>query len=271
MPNIQIGHHLLHFQVEGAGPDVLMIHGMASSHRMWERPMQRLAAVGLRAWALDLPGCGESSQPSEGWYTIANLTAMVERFADRVGIRRAVMIGNSMGGAIALALADWRPQLTSALVLVAPVVSGRLGLELHLLFETPLGQQLLNVAQRHNVLGRIGELPTVSVPWLAQRMNPALRRDVQDLAHATPEAAIGALRAVMDFDFTDRLATIHAPALVVVGTRDVTVPPSEGALAAAGIPGARLVKLRGIGHQPVDECPEKFDRLLLQFLNESVR
>ena len=48
----------------------------------------------------------------------------------------------------------------------------------------------------------------------------------------------------------------------------MTVPPSEGELAANKIPGARLVKLRGIGHQRVDECPDEFDRLLLGFLKE---
>jgi pimeloyl-ACP methyl ester carboxylesterase len=89
------------------------------------------------------------------------------------------------------------------------------------------------------------------------------------LARTTPQAAIGGLRGVLDFDFTDRLARVHAPTLVIVGARDATVPPREGEQAASKIPGARLVKLRGVGHQPVDERPEEFDRLLVGFLKDS--
>jgi 3-oxoadipate enol-lactonase len=93
----------------------------------------------------------------------------------------------------------------------------------------------------------------------------ALRRDTKDLARTAPQAALGGLQAVIDFDFSNRLPEVRAPTLVIVGARDRTVPPSEGELAANKIPGAKLVKLRGIGHQPVDECPEEFDRLLLDF------
>ena len=50
----------------------------------------------------------------------------------------------------------------------------------------------------------------------------------------------------------------------------MTLPPSESELAASQIPGARLVKLRGVGHQPVDERPEEFDRLLIEFLKDNV-
>jgi uncharacterized membrane protein YagU involved in acid resistance len=53
---------------------------------------------------------------------------------------------------------------------------------------------------------------------------------------------------------------------VVIGTRDTTVPPSEGELAAERIPDAQLVRFHGVGHQPVDERPEEFDRLLLDFI-----
>jgi pimeloyl-ACP methyl ester carboxylesterase len=91
---------------------------------------------------------------------------------------------------------------------------------------------------------------------------------VQDLAHTTPEAFIGGLSAVLEFDFTERLRVISAPTLVVVGTRDMTLPSSESELAASQIPGARLVKMRGVGHQPVDERPEEFDRLLVEFLQD---
>jgi len=267
MPNIQVEHYMIHYQVQGAGPDVLMVHGWASSHRMWERPVRRLALAGFRAWALDLPGHGKSGSPaSDRWYTVPNLTFSVSAFAERVGIQRAAVVGHSMGGAISLELASQCPQLVRALVLVAPCVSGRIGFSLHVLFDSPLGHRLLELSQRHNTLARVGGLSMFGSPWLMGRLGAAMRRDAEDLTRTAAEAAIGGLRAVLNFDFTDRLAMVRAPTLVVVGARDMTLPPSEGALAAAGIPGARLIKLQGIGHQPVDECPEEFERLLLEHL-----
>ena len=274
MPDIRVEHHTIHYHVKGAGPDVLMIHGWASSWRMWERPLHRLASAGFRAWALDLPGCGESDTlcTSNGWYTISNLTSVVEAFVEHTGIAQVAVVGHSMGGAIALEMASSRrrPDATRALVLVAPVVSGRLGLALHVFLGSPFGRKLLELSQRHSTLARLGGRSKFAAPWLMRTLplRAALRRDAEDLARTAPQAAFGTLQAVIDFDFTDRLAEIRAPTLVIVGTRDVTVPPSEGELAAACIPGARLIKLRGVGHQPVDERPDEFDRVLLEFLKD---
>jgi pimeloyl-ACP methyl ester carboxylesterase len=267
MSIIQFDDYALHYCVEGFGPDVLMIHGWASSWRMWERPMSRLASGGFRAWAIDLPGCGESAPLAalNGGYSIPNLTDAVEAFAERMDIRPAALVGHSMGGAIALEMSARRPDVTRALVLVAPVVSGRLGLALHLLFDFEIGRWLLELAQRHNALARLGRLSMLGAPWLSHARRAALRRDVQDLARTAPQAIIGGLQAVIGFDFSDRLPKIRTPTLVIVGARDMTVPPSEGELAANKIPGAKLVKLRRVGHQPVDERPEEFDRLLLDF------
>ena len=269
MPIIQLDGHAFHYCVEGFGPDVLMIHGWASSHRMWERPLKRLALSGFRAWAIDLPGSGasDSHRAATDWYTIVNLTRVVEAFVERVGVQSVTLVGHSMGGAIALELAHQRRDFTRALVLVAPAVSGKLGLALHILLDSSFGRRLLDLSQRHNALALLGERTMFGAPWLARK--PALRRDVQDLARTAPEAAIGGLNAVLDFDFTDRLSRLAVPTLVVVGSRDITLPPSEGELAASEIPGARLVKMCGVGHQPVDERPEEFECLLVEFLKDN--
>src|SRR5512136_311395 len=159
MPIVSFDDHTIHYSVEGSGPDVLVIHGWASSHRMWERPLERLASSGFRAWAIDLPGSGVSNSrcAAPDWYTITNLTRVVEAFVERVGIQSVTLVGHSMGGAIALELAHRRPDLTRALVLVAPAVSGKLGLALHVLLDSRLGRRLLSLSQQHNALALLGE------------------------------------------------------------------------------------------------------------------
>ena len=273
MPIIQLNPYTLHYHVQGAGPDVLLIHGWASSLRMWERTTSRLASEGFRAWAIDLPGHGESAPLASlnGGYSVPNLTDAVKVFTERMDIRQVALVGHSMGGAIALEMTDRHSYTTRALVLVAPVVSGRLGLSLHLLFGSPFGRRLLELSQHHIALARLGGRSRFATPWLMRTLliRAALTRDAQDLARTAPQAAIGTLRAVIDFDFTPRLDQICAPTLIVVGAHDITVPPSEGELAAARIPDAHLVRLRGVGHQPVDERPDEFDRLLLWFLSQT--
>ena len=125
---------------------------------------------------------------------------------------------------------------------------------------------MLALSQHHGALARLGGRTRFAAPWLRHIPGPALRRDAEDLARTAPQAAIGTLRAVIDFDFTERLGEISAPTLVVIGTRDTTVPPAEGELAAERIPDAQLVHFCGVGHQPVDERPEEFDRMLLDFI-----
>src|SRR3990172_12536173 len=75
----------LHYQTAGHGPAVLLIHGWASSWRMWARTMSRLALNGYRAWAVDLIGFGESDKPGDGWYTLDRFTGTLNAFCDQMG------------------------------------------------------------------------------------------------------------------------------------------------------------------------------------------
>jgi pimeloyl-ACP methyl ester carboxylesterase len=152
------------------------------------------------------------------------------------------------------------------LVLVAPAVSGKLGLVSRLLSRSPLRRCWSELWQRRDGLTRLARRPWLASVGLALR--PTLYRDLQDLARTTPQAAIEGLAAILRFDITPHLPTISAPTLVIVGTRDMTLSPSEGELAARRIPGARLVRLPAM-HEPMDDRPDEFDRLLLEFMQET--
>ena len=81
----------------------------------------------------------------------------------------------------------------------------------------------------------------------------------------TADSVLGSMRAVLTWDLTDRLALIRARTLVIVGTQDRVVAPAEGEIAAQGVRGARLVRLRA-GHQPYDEVPDDFYPMIEAFL-----
>src|SRR3990172_4117005 len=89
-------------------PTVVLLHGWASSRRMWESAQQRLSAH-FRTIALDLPGHGESSKPDWTWYSIPRYTDLVDDLMEALELRRPAIVGHSMGGTIGLELAGRQP------------------------------------------------------------------------------------------------------------------------------------------------------------------
>jgi pimeloyl-ACP methyl ester carboxylesterase len=108
----------LAYEVAGTGPDVVLIHSSLADRRMWDPQLPIL--TGHRVLRLDLRGCGESSLP-EGEFSmrgdVADLMASV-------GMRRALLVGSSMGGGVAIDLAIERPDLVRGLVLVGAGIGG---------------------------------------------------------------------------------------------------------------------------------------------------
>jgi len=244
---------------------VLLLHGWASSWRLWARTMSRLAQNGYQAWAVDLIGFGESDKPGDGWYTLGHFTHTLVELCDRLDIVRPALVGHSMGGTIALNLALQRE--TSALALAAPVVKGELSFSLHLLLTSPMARRLFSWMRQQAFFSMLGDMRLVATPGLFR--DPVRRRNHQDLRATTVNAAVGSLRAVVGSNLEDRLPDLRVPTLVVVGERDLTVSPAQGRLAAQLIPGSRLVDWPDAGHQLIDERGDDFDLLVLNQLDEA--
>ncbi len=250
----------VHFGVQGRGPDVLLIHGWASSRRMWAELAERLAGR-YRCWSLDLPGCGDSDKPAGDWYTIPNFTATLHGFMAQHQLEPVRVIGHSMGGMIALHLAASHPQTVERLVAINPVVTGRANLRR--LARRPYSRPALSLMLR---LSPAVVVPALSHPW--GRGVPGLhyvRRRVEDFGRTTADSLLGSGRAVVGFDVSPVLHQIAAPTLVLVGDRDLNVPAREGRLAARLIRDARLHVLRA-GHLATDDQPAAVLQCVEQFL-----
>jgi pimeloyl-ACP methyl ester carboxylesterase len=255
----------IHYHVQGEGRDVVLVHGWASSWRLWQGTMRVLAEMGCRVCALDLPGFGASDKPDDGWYSVENFAATVAAFCRALGLERARVVGHSMGGTIALALGLAQPALVERLVAVSPVVSGRIGLPVRVFAAGRVGRWLYDQSVAFWPLAAAGAQTLYSRSW-SLKPRAYHRRNWEDLAQASPHAALGCLRALADFDLRSQLGAITAPTLLMTGAGDLNVPPSHARIAAARIPGSRLVVLRGARHLPMDERPEAFHRELTGFL-----
>jgi len=256
LDGLQIG-----YRVQGRGPDVLLLHGWASSSRMWQVMMNTLAPR-FRLWALDLPGFGDSQKPDHDWYSIPNYIQFVSDFIAAMGLQQPDVIGHSMGGMLALDLAIQQPAAVRRLIAINPVVTGRTHLDLRLLSRAPLGRSMMK-------LGRwVWPLATSDWPdWvrLDGLRSVHSRRIREDWGKATSESALSTLRAIARRDLSSHLPRVAAPTLVILGNRDLTAPNAEGRLAARSIPGARLAVLP-TGHLPTDDVPDQTHALVDEFL-----
>jgi pimeloyl-ACP methyl ester carboxylesterase len=253
----------IHYRVEGHGPDVVLLHGWVSSRRMWAYYSARLAPT-HQCWSLDLPGCGDSDKPAPGWYSIPNYTALLHDFLREVGLRRAHVVGHSLGGMIALDFAATHPKAVERLIAINPLVTGKARPRhlAHLNWDhsRPLVDLTLRLSPK--VFGRmLGYSFTHRLPAGVHHF----RRRTEDFFKGTTDSVLGSGRAAVTYNLAPKLGRILAPTLIILGSRDMLVPNSEGRLAAEHIPGARLALVRA-GHVVTDDAPERTLQLFKEFL-----
>lgn len=258
----------LHYTTVGHGPDVLLIHGWASSGQMWSRLTRNLQRA-ARFWAVDLYGFGQSPRPlGDEPVHIEHHAERLLNFCEHHHIQPKLIIGHSMGGMLALTLAAARPDLMERLVLLAPVVTGRYGyrLDLNRLFTGDWATFALAKSKPFWLLSQNVLMPLLSGPTHWYLNNEATTRIVQDYQRASWQASAYALQSIARQNLEPHLPRIQHPALVIVGSHDTTVPPEEGRLAARQLPNARLLELPRTHHQPLDERPQQVIGAVRDFL-----
>jgi pimeloyl-ACP methyl ester carboxylesterase len=221
----------------GDGPPLVLLHGLAGSGEWWQRNLPALSDA-FRVTAIDLPGFG-SSHPTAR-LILDEVPAQVAALLGELGIERAHVMGHSMGGLVAAGLAADHPHRVDRLVLV------------------DAGFLSLDPVWRHRISG-----PLRTLPWTSLSLLPVL---VRDLFRSGPIRMARATAEVLRKDWRDKLPAITAPTLVVWGEHDHVCHPRIGEEIAAVVPDARLVVIRGAGHNPMWEKQAEFDREVLGFL-----
>jgi pimeloyl-ACP methyl ester carboxylesterase len=267
--HLSLGNNRLTYRVIGSGPDVLLIHGWISSGRMWEALMCEMAQT-CRVWALDLLGFGDSQgiNPAK-IITLNDEARLLVAFCKEMGIRSVTAVGHSMGGTLAVKLALEQPDLINKIVLICPVITGKLVYHMEQFLANPVGQTLLNFSQRFwpNVFTMPQVTAVLAPPYIGEE---ACRRTIEDLRKATWGAAYGCLMSMLNINLDKYLHKVKKPTLVITGAQDVTIPPTESKLAADLIPGAHYIELPHCHHQPPDEDPIFLMRTIGAFLTDTL-
>ena len=247
----------------GRGPAVVLLHGLAASIYTWRRTILPVAQAGFRVIAFDNRGFGFSDKPPHGYSNEAYVGVLYE-LLDSLSVDEAVLVGHSMGGAIAAQAALERPDRVRGLVLVDAAGQGVRWPFMLRVAHWPIVGALFDRAR-----GRAATAGILKALYGAPSRVTA--EDVDQYYAPIAEPGFGrALRGVLrEFTFDGlrgRLGGLVTPTLVMWGTQDQLIPTSVGQAMNGELPHAFLVRFPDAGHALPEEAPEAFNRALIGFL-----
>jgi pimeloyl-ACP methyl ester carboxylesterase len=252
----------LAYQRQGAGPDLVLLHGGVCDSRVWRMAFELFShAFTVVAW--DAPGCGQSSDPPED-FRLPHFTDCLGGFIDALGLERPHIVGHSWGSALALELYRQRPTVARSLVLVSAYagwagslpsdeVELRLQLALHAAELAPASFDPTSISGLFS-----DAMPADTAAELMAIMSETRAVGTRTMAYSLAEA-----------DLRDVLPNIDVPTLLVYGDADQRAPLNIARELHAGIPHSKLAVLPGLGHECYLESPESFGAEVLNFLAAS--
>jgi pimeloyl-ACP methyl ester carboxylesterase len=252
-------------------PPIVLLHGLTATHRYWSQNWETLGRR-FRVLAPDLPGFGRSPKPDAD-YSTAFFVNAVDALMSEYSLINPVLVGNSMGGQIAMAYALAHPTRVRRLVLVDPA-----GVTAFPLWLMRVGMW----AAAGVGIDRLRRAPRVPRPMvealfravfptradLAARYVRAYVRAID--SHEYPlhlRAAFRAARGVLRSPMLVRARAIAAPTLIVWGAKDWLLPVTAARTLRRAIPGSRLLIYSKSGHCPMVDQPDRWNRDVTDFLD----
>jgi pimeloyl-ACP methyl ester carboxylesterase len=249
MPVAASQYYFSHLEEEHLRPPIILIHGAGGDHLHWPPEIRRL--VGQRIFAPDLPGHGKSD--GVGRQSVADYARCILDLLDALHIHKAIIIGHSLGAAIALTLALDHPRHVLAL--------GLIGGGARLKVSPDLVENTASPATLPHALQVIAEMA------FSPKIEPHLKLlAMQRMAATRPTVFHGDFLACNQFDVMDRLAKIHVPTLVLCGADDRMTPPRYSEYLASSIKHAQLVSIPDAGHMLMIEKPKAVADVLSTFI-----
>jgi pimeloyl-ACP methyl ester carboxylesterase len=248
------------YRDESAGVPVIFIHAFPLNQRMWDDQFSGLRDR-VRAISLDLRGFGNSDAPN-GPYSIDEMAADVRGLMTALEIDRAVLVGLSMGGYIALAFFRNHPEAVRGLVLA----DTRAGADTQEARERRLSSAMKAEREGSRAIGE--DMIPLLLGRTTLETRPSVVGKVRSMIEGnSPQGIAAAQRAMAGRrDSMNVLSVIDVPSLIVVGSEDSLTPVAEAERMRGGIRGARLRTIDSAGHLSNLEQPEQFNAALIDFI-----
>ncbi|WP_068309694.1 alpha/beta fold hydrolase [Aliiruegeria sabulilitoris] len=260
---IEAGGRRVHAHIMGSGPDVILVHGASVNARDFTFGFAQKLSQHFRVIAFDRPGMGFSDPLHPQGESMSEQAVQLDAAAEALGIERAVIVGHSFGGGVAMAWALDRPARVGAVVTVAGITMPwpeTMEAFRRLASREPDGAELVPLisvvtsrAFTHSTLETIFAPQPVPAGYgdflllPPERRRPSFRANSRQIAKLAPQVA----------EMAKRYPSLHLPVEMVHGTHDAVGSVMVHARQMARrLPDARLTELAGIGHMPHHVCPE---------------
>jgi len=236
-------------------PTLILVHGAGGNRLHWPAELRRLP--GATVYTLDLPGHGRSG--GRGCDTIGDYAETVVEFLDTLEIEQPIIVGHSMGSAIALTLAlDFAgPSTSSGQARVAGLVLVGTGARLR------VAPAILE-GIHSDFKGSVGLITRFA--WSPETPPALIELGRRALLETGPDVLFGDLAACDRFDVMERLEEIETPTLVIAGTADRLTPVKYARFLAERVPNAQLALVEGAGHMVMLERPAETAKAVREFL-----
>ncbi len=246
-------------QGDPEGEAVLFLHGFAGSCHSFDQVLP-LLPDSFHALAFTQRGHGNANQPLKG-YHLQDFASDARGFLDSFGLQKAVVVGHSMGAAVAMKFALNYPNLTAGLILVGSGLPKRGDQAVQDFWESTVSK-LEDPVDPEFVRSFIEN--TLARPIPPNVLERLVRDSLKVPAHVWKEA----YKNRMNEDFTGEIKKIQAPTLIIWGDRDKKTSRSEQEALLTGIPGSQLLVYQGTGHELHIEEPERFASDLVKFIKK---
>ena len=262
MPKVTNDDVTLHYEDEGSGAPVLLIHGHTMDRRIWDPVVPGLRAKDLRVLRPDLRGHGLSTRPDFG-YHLSHHASDMAAVLDDAGIDSATVVGYSIGGGVALEMALTLPDRLNGLVLMSPVMPDRP-------FEDAFMDNLREVAR---ITRSEGIEAAMLGPWASNPLfefsfsKPGVRETAMVINRDFPGAEYLATqrdRIEREWTVPERLSEIDVATMVLAGDRETPGFRAYAEEAAAGIRGSRIEVFENCGHLLPLEEPDRVANAIIE-------
>jgi len=260
VPTLVTEQGIVHYEYHGRGRPVLLLHGWLGSWRLWRNTLDVLGSE-FKTYALDFFGFGESFDRGQD-FSVNNFVESVNQFMDRLGIVKAPLIGHSMGGTVSLAASLRYPEkVVKTCVIGSPIQGNSLNLLLKfsgykgfasIVWTTPF---LLKLFIRGYAY------------WISNKGATLSKMMVEDMSKVTANSYFQSIGTLRDTDLSDQVGALKMPVMGIYGKRDRIVNPNQHKVLKQYLPSARVEYLKGSGHFPMVDEPDKFHDIILDFLH----
>ncbi|MDB4968212.1 MAG: alpha/beta hydrolase fold protein [Myxococcales bacterium] len=253
----------------GAGPAIVLVHGLGANLTHFEHVAPPLVAAGFRVCGLDLPGFGHSGKPRRT-YSIRWLAGAVTALMDQLGIERATLAGHSLGGLVVSDAALHEPERVERLVLISSAGLFKMPLPFQWVARTIMRPGLVAAALERNARRllekRVFEERNEKVErFIEQSVTRPDPRFVRDLARV-----MWSLRKdLTGYHLFDEVERLTMPTLVIYGGRDRLLPTKAVPTWAGKLPAGQLEVIERCGHMPIIEKPEQVVARMTAFLSRT--